>query len=99
MGAPATADYVLVERMARRDERALGELYDRHRGLVYSLALAIVGERADADEVVADALAQAWRNRPGLRRRARQRGGVAHPPSRARERSICCGPAGGGRAP
>jgi len=61
MGAPATADYVLVERMARRDERALGELYDRHGGLVYSLALAIVGERADADEVVADALAQAWR--------------------------------------
>ena len=61
MGAPATADYVLVERMARRDERALGELYDRHGGLVYSFALAIVGERADADEVVADALAQAWR--------------------------------------
>ena len=61
MGAPATADYVLIQRMARGDERALGELYDRHGGLVYSFALAIVGERADADEVVADALAQAWR--------------------------------------
>jgi RNA polymerase sigma-70 factor, ECF subfamily len=55
------ADYVLVERMARGDERALGELYDRHGGTTYSLAVAIVGERADAEEVVADALAQAWR--------------------------------------
>src|SRR5712691_12177810 len=58
---PAIADCALVERMAERDERALGELYDRHGGPVYSLALAIVGERADAEEVVADSFGQAWR--------------------------------------
>jgi len=58
---PAIADCVLVERMAGRNERALGELYDRHGGAVYSLALAIVGERADAEEVVADSFGQAWR--------------------------------------
>jgi len=57
----AIADCVLVERMAGRNERALGELYDRHGGVVYSLALAIVGERADAEEVVADSFGQAWR--------------------------------------
>jgi len=58
---PAIADCVLLERMAGRNERALGELYDRHGGAVYSLALAIVGERADAEEVVADSFGQAWR--------------------------------------
>ena len=47
--------------MAAGDERALGELYDRHGSTVYALARAIVGERADTEEVVADAFGQAWR--------------------------------------
>src|SRR4029077_13283009 len=55
-------DRALVERMARGEERALGELYDRHGEMTYSLALAIARERADAEEVVADAFGQAWRN-------------------------------------
>lgn len=54
-------DRALVSRMAAGDERALGELYDRHGSAAYSLARAIVGERADAEEVVADAFGQAWR--------------------------------------
>lgn len=57
-----TPDRALVERMARGEERALGELYDRYGEMTYSLALAIVRERADAEEVVADAFGQAWRN-------------------------------------
>ena len=56
-----TPDRVLVARMAAGDERALGELYDRHAATAYALAMAIVGERADAEEVVADAFAQVWR--------------------------------------
>ena len=55
-------DSALVSRMAQADERALGELYDRHGRPAYALAMAIVGERADAEEVVADAFGQAWRN-------------------------------------
>src|SRR5881397_424849 len=47
--------------MAAGDERALGELYDRHGSTVYALARAIVRERADTEEVVADAFGQAWR--------------------------------------
>lgn len=47
--------------MAAGDERALGELYDRHGRAAYALACAIVGERADADEVVVDVFGQAWR--------------------------------------
>ena len=48
--------------MAAGDERALGELYDRHGRAVYALAQAIVGEAADSEEVVVDAFAQAWRS-------------------------------------
>ena len=58
---PSVPDRVLVERMAAGDERSLGELYDRYGGTAYALAYAIVRETADAEEVVADALGQAWR--------------------------------------
>jgi RNA polymerase sigma-70 factor (ECF subfamily) len=47
--------------MAAGEERGLGELYDRHGSGAYALALAIVREAADAEEVVADAFGQAWR--------------------------------------
>ena len=56
-----TPDRALVARMGTGEERALGELYDRHSRMAYALAMTIVGERADADEVVADAFGQAWR--------------------------------------
>ena len=52
--------------MAAGDERALGELYDRYGGMAFSLACAIVGEHADAEEVVADAFAQIWRSAAGF---------------------------------
>ena len=51
----------LVERMAEGEERALGDLYDRYGKTLYALALAIVREPADAEEVVVDAFGQAWR--------------------------------------
>src|SRR5437016_7122146 len=47
--------------MPAGDDRALGELYDRHGATLYALAVAIARERADAEEIVADALGQAWR--------------------------------------
>jgi RNA polymerase sigma-70 factor (ECF subfamily) len=58
----ASRDRALLERMAAGDERALGELYDRHAGMIFALAVAITGERADAEEVAADAFNQAWRS-------------------------------------
>jgi RNA polymerase sigma-70 factor, ECF subfamily len=61
-GQVRALDRALVERMAAADERALGELYDRHGGMAYALALAIVREGADAEEVVADVFGQVWRN-------------------------------------
>jgi len=63
-GQSRAPDRALVERMAAGDDRALGELYDRYGGMAYALAVAIVAERADAEEVVADAFGQAWRTGP-----------------------------------
>jgi RNA polymerase sigma-70 factor (ECF subfamily) len=59
-------DSALVALAASGDERALGELYDRYGGMAFSLACAIVGEHADAEEVVADAFAQVWRSASGF---------------------------------
>ena len=58
---PASPENALVSRLIAGDERALGELYDRHGGMAYSLACAIVPDPADAEEVVAEAFAQVWR--------------------------------------
>ena len=55
-------DSALVAQAAAGDERGLGDLYDRYGGMAFSLACAIVGEQADAEEVVADAFAQVWRS-------------------------------------
>ena len=55
-------DSHLVSRMAAGEDAALGDLYDRYGRTVYALALAIVREPADAEEVVVDAFGQAWRS-------------------------------------
>jgi len=64
MAATSTApvpDRHLVSRMAEGEDKALGELYDRYGRTLYALALAIVREPADAEEVVVDVFGQAWR--------------------------------------
>lgn len=57
-----TSDASLVARLGAGDEQALAALYDRHASMAYGLALAIVHEAFDADEVVADTFAQIWRS-------------------------------------
>ena len=62
-------DYVLMEGIARRDALALGRLYDRHRGVVYSLCLRILRDPGLAEDALIDVFAEVWeraeRYRPG----------------------------------
>ncbi len=57
----AESDDALIVRLSAGDESALGVLYDRFGTMAYSLALAMLQEAADAEEVVGDAFAQLWR--------------------------------------
>jgi RNA polymerase sigma-70 factor (ECF subfamily) len=51
----------VMERMATGDASALAELYDAHARSIYSLALRILGNSSDAEDVVQDVFTQAWR--------------------------------------
>lgn len=59
--APQPPDRDLVAQAAGGDEQAIAALYDRYGSALYAVAYRIVGQRADAEDVVVEALAQAWR--------------------------------------
>ncbi len=68
MAAPFSAtqrsDAQLVTSAAAGEERAMAALYERYGAVVYAVSYRIVGQRADAEEVVIEAFAQAWRDAP-----------------------------------
>ena len=57
----AASDWSLLERVVRRDEAALSELYDRYCGLVYSEAKRILRDAGAAEEILQDLFYQVWR--------------------------------------
>ena len=74
-GAPS--DWSLLERVVRRDEAALSELYDRYSGLVYSEAKRILRDAGAAEEILQDLFYQVWRTAGRIRTGTRIAGGVA----------------------
>ncbi len=57
---PPVLDSGLMARMVAGDEAALAALYDALGGHAFSLARALLGDPAEAEEAVADAFLQVW---------------------------------------
>jgi RNA polymerase sigma-70 factor (ECF subfamily) len=53
-------DQVLLRLIARQQQEALGELYDRYGRLAYSLALNATGDASLAEEIVQDVFLRVW---------------------------------------
>jgi RNA polymerase sigma factor (sigma-70 family) len=56
------SDEALLAAVARSDEAALGELYDRFGRVAYGLALRVLRDAALAEDAVQDAFLQVWRS-------------------------------------
>jgi RNA polymerase sigma-70 factor (ECF subfamily) len=61
VGGEVRDDAALVREISGGLEPALGELYDRYAGLLFSLASRILGSSAEAEDAVQDTLVQVWR--------------------------------------
>jgi RNA polymerase sigma-70 factor, ECF subfamily len=53
-------DESLVRLIVQSQEQALAQLYDRYHRLIFSLALAIVNDRATAEEIMLDVFMRVW---------------------------------------
>jgi len=60
-GTGLADDAACMARLERGDASAIADLYDHYGRIVYSLALRIVGDERDAEEIVQDVFADAWR--------------------------------------
>jgi RNA polymerase sigma-70 factor (ECF subfamily) len=54
-------DVLLVERIAKLDQSALSQLYDRYARVLYALAFKMLESVEEAEEVVLDVFSQVWR--------------------------------------
>jgi RNA polymerase sigma-70 factor (ECF subfamily) len=68
MSAPGTqeptreVDTALLARIRSGDETAMADLYDRYSGIVYGVALRVLGSTAAAEDVLQEVFLQLWRN-------------------------------------
>jgi len=55
-------DVTLIARLRAGDETAMADLYDRYSGIVYGVALRVLGDTTAAEDVLQDIFLQLWRN-------------------------------------
>ena len=64
--ATAEGQNQLLARIARHDLAALEEFYEQTSGPIFSIAFRILGEAAEAEEVVQDVFVQIWEKAPAF---------------------------------
>lgn len=55
-----TLDQTLLSRIASGDSEAVGDLYDRHASALLGLVYRIVGDRAEAEDILQDVFVRVW---------------------------------------
>jgi RNA polymerase sigma-70 factor (ECF subfamily) len=58
----AKEEAALIARIRAGDESAMGEVYDRYSGVVYGVALRVLGNTSSAEDVLQEVFLQLWRN-------------------------------------
>ncbi len=66
IGAQNPTDAELLKRISRRDETAMGLLFDRYARIVYSIALRVLKDPSEAEDVMQEVLMQIWRGAPSF---------------------------------
>jgi RNA polymerase sigma-70 factor, ECF subfamily len=59
---PQITDSTLISRVRAGDEDALAALHDRYSQVVYSVALRVLGETTQAEDILQEIFLQLWRN-------------------------------------
>jgi RNA polymerase sigma-70 factor (ECF subfamily) len=60
----AAEDLILLESLLGGDQQAMASLFDRYSGIVYSVALRVLKDSGQAEDVMQDIFIQIWKN-PG----------------------------------
>lgn len=55
-----TDERQLIERLRARDQAAMNDIYERYSNVVYAVAVRIIGQTAEAEDVVVDSFWQVW---------------------------------------
>jgi RNA polymerase sigma-70 factor (ECF subfamily) len=61
LAAKAADDAALLARVERGDQAAMGLLFDRYSGIVYSVALRVLKDTGQAEDVMQDIFIQIWK--------------------------------------
>lgn len=64
---PGVSDAELLTRVARGDQQALSELYQRHGRIVLAQITLVAGDRAASEEILQDTMLAAWRGATSFR--------------------------------
>lgn len=63
----ASVDVALVRRAARGDERAFGVLVEKYKGMIYTTAVRLLNDRAQAEDAAQESFIKAYAALPGFR--------------------------------